>query len=125
MFELLNNVVDITDPATITVPNVDTTLKTYNIPENRTGYVLLMASIMINQTGTATAQNVTIKVKDGTTVVKSFVFGTTAVAKSDIVPIILPIRKNTAGAINVTVSGAAADAQTSVALRSFLLAFVD
>jgi hypothetical protein len=125
MFELLNNVVDVTDPATITIPASDTTLKTYNIPENRAAYILVCGMILVDQTATSAVQSCTIKVKDGTTVVKSLVFKTSASAKYDIVPLILPVRKNTAGAIVVTIIGAGADANTSVALRSFFAAMID
>ena len=125
MFELLEASVDNSDPSTITVPNTDTTLKTFNVPENKYTYVLLSASVLVDQTATAAVQTVNIKVKDGTTVVKTYPFKTSASAKYDVVTFSFPVRKTTSGAIVLTVSGGSADANTSVGMKSYWLAGIN
>ena len=101
-----------------TIPNTDTTVKTTNIRKNSWNKVLVVCGLNVIQTATSTAQNITLKIKNGSTTLKSFTIATTANAAT--LPVTLryagPIR--TGGAITVTVVGAAADANTSTKYES-------
>lgn len=101
-----------------TIPNTDTTVKTTNIRKNSWQKVLVSCNVSLIQTATSTAQNVTFKIKNGSTTLKSLVIATTANAAT--LPVNIryagPIR--TGGAITVTVLGAAADANTSTKYES-------
>ncbi|NOJ30093.1 MAG: hypothetical protein DA328_07995 [Nitrososphaeraceae archaeon] len=72
---------DNTAASGVTVPNTDTNLKSFTLPENNYKTIFVLASVKTASTGTSTAQNLTFKIKIGTTIAantKNFVRPITA-----------------------------------------------
>lgn len=125
MFELLRNAPDVSDGTPVTVPNTDTAIKSYNVPNNKYEQLYVGFSILITAAAGSTAQNLNIKVKSGTTVKKTFVFKVTAAANTFNLNFWTMFPNTPSAAISVTIGAAAADANTSVQLNGFYVAGMD
>jgi len=125
MFELLKNAIDVTDGTPVTVPNTDTAIKSYNVPNNKFEQLFVAFEVLITAAAGSTAQNLLIKIKSGTTVKKTFTFKVIAAANTFNIPFWTMFPNTPTSAISITISAAAADANTSVALMGFYVAGMD
>jgi len=120
-FEIISN--DQTAASGVTVPGSETTLKTMTFRNNAYNLIWVKAVIKVASTGTSTAQNVTLKVKPGVAATnsKSFVFVTKAAVDTDYIEIDHIARCRVTDDARVTITGAGADANTTVTCESMVV----
>ena len=79
-----------------------------------------MATVTIVTAGASTPQNVTIRLKSGTSVIDSVVYISKALVDIEFLTLFGAFRQNAKQNIDITIQGAAADANTTATVRNLV-----
>lgn len=107
-----------------TVPTTDTAIVTANLKPNQYNVVRVVCYYTFATTGTSSNQTIAVKLKQGTTVKTTYNIKANAVIGQTVDSIEYMGDLSAGGAISVTISAAATDAQTSFTSNSLYITSV-